>query len=56
MFYKIFFSPQVKQCTIFTDKHGVYELPHELSQLLKTYDISKLGDVRKLLKCYRIIT
>ena len=30
MFYQVFFSPQVKRCTIFTYKHGIYELPHEL--------------------------
>ena len=30
MFYKIFFSPQVKRSMIITYKHGVYELPHEL--------------------------
>ena len=27
MLYQIFFSPQVKQSVIISDKHGMYELP-----------------------------
>ena len=30
MFYRLFFSLQVKQCAIISYKNGVYELPHEL--------------------------
>ena len=30
MFYQNFFSPQVKQSVIITNKHGIYEVPHEL--------------------------
>ena len=30
MFYPIFLSPQVKRWEIMTNKHGIYELPHEL--------------------------
>ena len=30
MFYQTFFLAQVKQCAIITNKHGIYELPHEL--------------------------
>ena len=30
MFYQIFLSPQVKRWSIIIDKHGIYELPHEL--------------------------
>ena len=30
MFYQIFFSPQVKQCTIITYKHGMCEILYEL--------------------------
>ena len=30
MFYQIFPSPQVKRWAIITNKHGIYELPHEL--------------------------
>ena len=35
MFYQIFFSPHVKQCAIITDKHGMYELPHEFVNELR---------------------
>ena len=35
MFYQIFVSPQVKRWSIITDKHSVYELPHELPNNLK---------------------
>ena len=31
MLYQIFFSPQVKQWAIVTYKHGIYELPHKMS-------------------------
>ena len=35
MFYQIFFSPQVKRCTIIAYKHGMYEFPHDLPKDLK---------------------
>ena len=35
MFYQMFFSPQVKRCTIITYKQGIYELPHELRNNLE---------------------
>ena len=35
MFYQVFISPQVKQRAIITYKHGIYELPHELSNSLR---------------------
>ena len=35
MFYQIFFSPQVKQWTIITYRHGIYKLPHELPKDLR---------------------
>ena len=28
--FQTFFSPQVKRCTIISNKHGMYELPHKL--------------------------
>ena len=31
LFLRIFLSPQVKRIVIITNKHGIYELPHELS-------------------------
>ena len=30
LLYEIFFSPQVKRSVIISNKHGVYELPHEM--------------------------
>ena len=35
MFYQIFFSPQVKRRAIISNKHGIYELPHELPNDLR---------------------
>ena len=47
MFYQIFLSPQVKRCAIITYKHGIHELPHELSN-----DLSEnfVNTSKKLLK------
>ena len=33
--YQVFFSPQVKQSVIISNKHGIYELPHELTNDLR---------------------
>ena len=52
MFYQIFLSPQVKQCAIITNKHGIYELPHKLPNDLR---LRKLGNIRKLSKLHRTI-
>ena len=35
MFDKIFVSPQVKRIVIISNKHGIYELPHELPNDLR---------------------
>ena len=35
IFYQVFFSPQVKQSVIISNKHGIYELPHELTNDLR---------------------
>ena len=35
MFYQIFLLPQVKRYVIITYKHGMYELPQELSNDLR---------------------
>ena len=45
MFYQIFFLPQVKKIGIISNKHGICELPHELSndvkrRILGNYEIS----------------
>ena len=55
MFYQLFLSPQVKQWAIITDKHGIYELPHELPNDLKLYEIRKLGNIRKVSKLNKMI-
>ena len=55
MFYQLFLSPQVKQWAIITDKHGIYELPHELPNDLKLYEIRKLGSIRKVSKLNKMI-
>ena len=35
MFGKTFLSPQVKRIVIISNKHGIYELPHELPNDLR---------------------
>ena len=35
MFALIFLSPQVKRSVIISTKHGIYELPHELTNGLR---------------------
>ena len=35
MFYQIFLSPQVKRIMIISNKHGMYELRHELRNNLR---------------------
>ena len=41
MFYQIFLSPQVKRCSIITDKHGIYEFLHDLTNDLKLTILGK---------------
>ena len=62
MFDSTFFSPQVKRSVLVGNKHGIYELPHELpndlrvaagrafipTQEEKTY-------IKKISKLYRMI-
>ena len=33
--HQIFFPPQMKQSAIISNKHGIYELPHELPNDLR---------------------
>ena len=40
MFHQIFLSPEVKQSTIVSNKHGIYKLPQELPNDLR---LRKLG-------------
>ena len=35
MFYQFPFSPQVKRSAIISNKHGIYDLPHELPNDLR---------------------
>ena len=53
MFYQIFRSPQVKRTMIIGNKHGIYELPHELPNELR---IVKLGKSRIVSKIHGSIT
>ena len=47
MFYQIFFSPQVKQSVIISNKHVIYGLPHELPYDLRQ-NLKKLGKIKKI--------
>ena len=47
MFYEVFFSPQVKQSVIITNKHGISELPHELANNLRHRILGKYEKTRK---------
>ena len=46
-------SPQVKRSVIISNKHGIYELRHELPNDLR---LTKLGKITKISKLDRIIT
>ena len=35
IFYQIFYSSQMKQSVIISNKYGIYELPHELPNDLR---------------------
>ena len=52
MFDKIFVSPKVKRIVIISNKHGIYELPHELPNDLR---LRTLGNIKKISKPRRII-
>ena len=52
MFYQILLSPQVKRIVIISNKHGKYELPHELLNDLR---LTKLGNIKKISNLHRII-
>ena len=52
MFYRIFLSPQMKQCAIITYKHGVYKLPRELPNDLR---LRKSRNIKKVSKLHRRI-
>ena len=52
IFYQIFPLPQVKRIMIISNKHGVYELPQELSNDLR---LRKLGNIKKIPSLRKII-
>ena len=49
MFYKIFFSPQVKRSAIISNKHEIYELPHELPNDLRVPSLTLKMKILSLL-------
>ena len=55
MFHQIFFSPKVKWSVIISNKHGIYELLHELSNNLRVSLLGSLKKVRKTWKTYKLI-
>ena len=51
--FQIFFSPQVKGCVVITYKHGIYYLPHELSNDLRLRILGNSKILEKSLKLHR---
>ena len=50
MVEQIFLSPQVKRSVIISNKHGIYQLAHELPN-----DLRLMESIRKISKLHRII-
>ena len=50
MVEQTFLSPQVKRSVIISNKHGIYQLAHELPN-----DLRLMGSIRKISKLHRII-
>ena len=48
MFYQVFLSPEVKKYAVITNKHGIYELPHEFPDDLR---LRILGNNERSGKC-----
>ena len=60
MFYQIFLSPKVKRSAIISNKHGIYELPHELPNDLRltnlgSQEIRKVQENLKTSKSYNLV-
>ena len=55
MFYQIFISPQVKQIMIISNKHGIYEFPHELPNDLRSSEIRKCQEGLKSSYNYSLV-
>ena len=45
MFNQIFLSPLVKQSVVISNKHGIYELPHDFLNDLGLYDLGTLKTI-----------
>ena len=54
MFYQIFLSPQVKQWTIISCKHGIYFGIHGINDL-RLKDLRILGNICKVSKLHKMI-
>ena len=52
MFYQVFLSPEVKKYAVITNKHGIYELPHEFPDDLR---LRILGNNEKTSKNYTLV-
>ena len=55
MFYQIFLSPQVKRTALISNKLGMSELPHKLTNDVRLKNLRNLGNIRKMPKLRRII-
>ena len=56
MFYQIFLPAQKKRSVIVSNKHGIYELPHDLPNELRLKILGNKEISGKCQKGYRIIT
>ena len=50
----LFTTMQVKRSVIISNKYGI-RVPSRVAERLKTYDLRKLGNIRKILRFHRII-
>ena len=56
MFYQIFLPRKVKESMVIINKHGIYELPHELLNDLRLNNFRKSGNTKKVSNFHTIIT
>ena len=45
MFYQTSLSPQMKQCAIITDKHGINELPQGFLNDVRLRNVGNIGNI-----------
>ena len=53
--HQIFVLAQVKQCAVITIQTWYMRVPSQVLELLKAYDLQKLGNVKKVSKFHRMI-